>query len=74
MRSCEARTLVAMPRSKGSQKGRHAFIIDLRAHTTYSGIFDSSVTTVDVEKGIAGDPESSSEEDGSTETSGNALW
>jgi hypothetical protein len=47
----------------------HTFVIDLFTNTTYPGIFDGSVATIDVEKGVVADDDSSTKKHEASETS-----
>lgn len=50
------------------------FVVDLLADTTYAPVLDRSVTTVDVEEGVAEEPAAGQKGDSAGEGKGGACW
>lgn len=57
----------------GFSGSSNTFTVDLLAHTTYSCIFDSSVATIDVEKGVVSDNKKSTQKEKATDCRAHTL-
>jgi hypothetical protein len=52
----------------------HTLTVDFFTHTTYSGIFDGSVATINVEKCVVRNDGSSTEEEQANKACTQTLW